>query len=192
MKSQISMGGVCALLAVGLQTSTLWAAMPADRVVEYFVRETPTDPDSDVIFVVGLKIRASERDGESIGWSITEVRLKEPGSPVRMWIDDSPTTPTASGLWWIDHADGDVPDDSEFAVTPSMQGTARAQDPNDDDMDYDLVGATYSPSPSLFGGDVSSQTFDFTFVGESAPYIDGTDEPTAIDDGTDPPSGSGE
>lgn len=189
MKSQIPMGGVCALLAVGLQSSTLWAAMPADRVVKYFVRETPTDPESDVIFMFGLKISASERDGESIGWSITEVRLKEPGSPVRIWIDDSPTTPTTSGLWWIDHADGDVPDDSEFAVTPNMQGTADAQDPNDDDMDYDLLGATYSPPPSLFGGDVSSQTFDFTFVGDNTPYIDGTGEPTAIDDDVNPPVG---
>ncbi len=189
MKSQIPMGGLCALLAVGLQSSTLWAAMPADRVVKYFVRETPTDPESDVIFMFGLKISASERDGESIGWSITEVRLKEPGSPVRLWIDDSPTTPTAPGLWWIDHADGDVPDDSEFAVTPSIQGTADAQDPNDDDMDYALLGATYSPPPSLFGGDVSSQTFDFTFVQESTPYLDGTDEPTAIDDDVSPPVG---
>lgn len=192
MKSQITLGRVCALLAFGLQGSPLWAAMPADRVVKYFVRETPTDPESDVIFVFALKIRTSERDGDSIGWSITEVRLKEPGSPARLWIDDSPTTPTASGLWWIDHADADVPDDSEFAVTPTMQGTADAQDPNDDDMDYDLQGATYSPPPSLYSGCVSSQTFEFTFVQESRPYIDGTDEPVAIDDDEDPPGMPGE
>ena len=188
MKSQTSMSKVCALLVLGLQGSTLWAAMPANRVVTFFVRETPTDPASAVIFEFGLKISARERDGDSIGWSITEVRLKEPGSPVRLWIDDSPATTTSSGLWWIDHAEGDVPEDSEFDVTPNMTGTATAQDPNDDDMDYDLLGATCSPPPSLFGGDVSSQTFDFTFVGESIPYIDGTDEPTGIDDGVDPPS----
>ena len=183
------MGKVCALLVVGLQSSTLWAAMPANRVVRFFVRETPTDVESDLIFASALKISASERDGESVGWSISEIRLKEYSSPVRIWIDDSPTTPSPSGLWWIDHVDGDVPEDSEFDVTPSMTGTAAAQDPNDDDMDYDLLGATYSPPPSLFGGSVSSQTFDFTFDGESTPYIDGTDEPTAIDDDVEPPPG---
>lgn len=182
---------LCALIVTGPFLPAVQAAIPANRVVKYYVRETPTDPDSDVIFVFALKISPRERDGDSIGWSITEVRLKEPGSPVRLWIDDRPTTPTADGLWWIDHQDGDLPIDSEFAVTPTMQGTAQAQDRNDDDMDYTLEGDTYSPLPSLFGGDVSSQTFDFTFVGENTPYIDGTDEPTAIDDDIDPPGGSG-
>lgn len=183
---------LCALIVTGPFLPAAQAAMPANRVVKYYVRENPTDPESDVIFVFALKISARERDGDSIGWSITEVRLKQPGSPARLWIDDRPTTPSADGLWWIDHQDGDLPIDSEFAVTPKMQGTAEAQDRNDDDMDYDLLGATYSPLPSLFGGDVSSQAFVFTFVGENTPYIDGTDEPTAIDDGVDPASGSGE
>ncbi len=59
-----------------------------------------------------------------------------------------------------------------------------------DDLGYDNLGATYSPPPSLFGGDVLEVDFDFTFVGESTPEIDG-DEPKAIDDGEDPLSGSG-
>ncbi len=180
-----------ALIVTGPFLPAAQAAMPANRVVKYYIRETPTDPDSDVIFVFALKISARERDGDSIGWSITEARLKESGSPVRLWSDDRPTTPTADGLWWIDHQDGDLPIDSEFAVTPQMQGTAEAQDRTDDDMDYDLLGGTYSAAPSLFGANVSSQTFDFTFVGETTPYIDGTDEPTAIDDDVDPASGSG-
>ena len=147
MKSQISMIKVCALLAFGLQTPALWASMPVNRVVKYQVRAIPMDSDSEVIFVLGIKIVASERDGDSIGWTITEIRLKEPSSPVRLWIDDSPSV---SGLWWIDHADGDTPDDSEFAVTPNLTGTAEAQDPNDDDMTYDLMGGIYSPPPNLF------------------------------------------
>lgn len=180
-----------ALIVAGPFLPAVQADMPANRVVKYYIRETPTDPQSDVVFIFGLKITARQRDGDSIGWSIVEIRIKEPGSLLRLWIDDAPTTPSADGLWWIDHEDGDSPLDSEFAVTPKMEGTAEAQGLNDDDMDYTLEGDTYSPLPSLFGADVSSQTFVFTFVGESTPYIDGTDEPTAIDDDVDPASGSG-
>ena len=56
-------------------------------------------------------------------------------------------------------------------------------------MGYEIQGATYSPPPTMYAGDVSAIDFEFTFEGESTPEIEGENEPTAIDDDVDPPSG---
>ncbi|MCH7720535.1 MAG: hypothetical protein IH988_06035, partial [Planctomycetes bacterium] len=110
MYSRHRMGPVCALIALGITSSAAIADLPVSRVVKYHIRETPTDPESDVIFLFALKVTARERDGGLVAWKISEVRIKEPPSPVRLWIDDSPSTPSADGLWWIDHADGEGAD----------------------------------------------------------------------------------
>ncbi len=123
------------------------ADVPVSVDVEYWVHETPTDPESDVTFKIKLSLTEGAVDGDSIGWEIDSIEFRDPGNPDTVWVDSSPSVPSADGLWWIDHADADEPQTEEFAEPPHLDGTGDAQDPNDDDLDYDFEGFTYTPPP---------------------------------------------
>ncbi len=125
------------------------ADVPVTVDVEYWIHETPTDPESDVTFKIKLSLTEGKVDGDSIGWEINSIEFRDPGNPDTVWVDASPSVPSADGLWWIDHADADDPQTEEFTVPPHLEGTGDAQHPNGDDLDYDFEGFPYTaPLPS--------------------------------------------
>ncbi len=182
---------VSVLIGLGLWGTT-WATaqaeLPDDRIAEYYIRETPTNPESDVLYTVTLELTAVDQDGDEIAWEITEVTLTEAAQGNQgdtVWVDDAPDPDTPDGYWWVEHADPEDPQDAEFDLPPLLQGTADAEDPNDDDMDYDLEGAYCdSQCQQLFNGKVGALGYSFKLVNEKDPEVEGDDEPVEIEDST--------
>ena len=166
----------------GSTYATAQAELPDDRIAEYYVRETPTDPESDIIFIVTLELTAVDQDGDEIAWKITELTLTEPGQGHEedtVWVDDA-LEPEA--YWWVEHLDPGDPKKAEFDWPPLLQGTADAVDPSDDDLEYDF-GGDYCDSQcqQLFNGKVGALDYSFTLVGEEGPEAEGDDEPVEIE-----------
>jgi len=171
--------------AVGLSYTTANAVLPDDRWVALRVHETPNDPESALVFVVWLELTAMDSDGDDVGWDIITAKFIQPGTPDTTWTDNSPYVDTADGLWWIEHADHEAPLDSEFVLPPWLAGTATADDPLDDDLDYDFAGVTYT-APSPPGEPPYANTgaldYSFTLTLEQTPMEEGEDEPVDIPD----------
>jgi hypothetical protein len=158
--------------------------------VVYRIHEDPDDPDSAITFTVWLSLVEMDADGDSIGWKIKNIRFRQPGTggaPGKRWIESAPNpnVPTEDGLWWIDHADADNPQLSEFDHPPHLVGTATAVDPSDADLNYDFEGSTYSGSPPW--SPTAGLDYEFAVDGEPTPLIDGMDEPVELEDDDDPP-----
>jgi len=160
--------------------------LPPDRMITYTIHETPTDPESDVVFTIAMYLAAGDRDGDSVGWNIVYIDFLQPdtGNPDTTWTEDSPYVDSADGLWWIDHADGTFPDVSEFDLPPLMVGTAAADDPNDDDLEFDFEGVTYTTPP---GGDPYANNVALTYFlalapTPTVPIEEGGDEPVDVAD----------
>lgn len=174
-----------AAVVLGATCSAVRADLPAARTMQYKIRDTPTDAESNVVFIVELAITAEDSDGDSIGWKIKEIRFLDKGvSPPRSWIEAFPDPGTQDGLWWIEHGDSCDPQDSEFDVTPLLDSTATAQGQYND-LDYSMQGASYGGSPS-YGGNVSALTYEFTIQGDPDPEEEGDDEPAEVDGEHDP------
>ena len=62
----------CCVVATLLMTATYASAqtLPPDQFIEYSIRETPTDPASNIVFTVTLKLQAADQDGDSIAWRV--------------------------------------------------------------------------------------------------------------------------
>ena len=170
----------------GSTYATAQAELPDDRISEYYIRETPTDPDSDVLYIVTLELTAVDQNGDEIAWEITEVTLTEPGEGGdTVWVDDAPAPDTPDGYWWLEHADPEHPQDAEFDWPPLLQGTGTAVDPSDDDMEYDFAGDYCdSQCQQLFNGEVGALKYSLTLANEEDPEVEGDDEPVEIEGGT--------
>ena len=164
---------------------------PATQDVVYKIHDDPNDPNSAIALTVKLFLTSEDYDRNWVGWEITEARFRQPngGEPDRIWIESDPNVPSQDGLWWIEHADRSDPQLSEFDDPPHLVGLAAAENPNNDDLEYDFQGASYTPPP---GGPPWDPTgalgFEFTIDGQSTPFLDETDEPVEIGDEDDPPA----
>ncbi len=177
-----------AAIVVCTSYATARADLPGPLTVEYKIRETPTNPNSDVVFTVVLVLTAEDESGESVGWQIKKIRLTDvDAAPFGPWIWDevSPTVDTPDGLWWVTHADHTDPQFEEFDETPLLEGTATAQGQHDD-LDYSFQGDTWGGT-SMYGGSVLALTYEFTIEGEEDPEEEGDDEPVEVDGEADPP-----
>lgn len=137
------------LLTVGV-FPVMATALPEKYIMEYRMRETPTDPQSDLTFVVRLKLLASDQKGNDVGWEVTNFiidQYDENGDVSDSWQDFVPFVDTADGLWWITHADANDPQPSEFAIPPIVSGTAPAAPGTTEDLDYSFNGDTYTAPP---------------------------------------------
>jgi hypothetical protein len=171
----------CAALVTGVAST----ASADTRYVDYLIREDPSDPESDVIYIFSLGIEEAETDGDWIGWQIDEVaivRLDSLGEVDAYWTESAPYVPTSDGLWWVQHEDTENPKGKEFDVTPWLVGTALADDPNDDDMRYDFIGATYTGQGPQYGGSVSGMAYVLAPEGEEEPEAEGHDEAAQVED----------
>lgn len=157
------------------------ADLPVDRSVYLYMYEVPGDPESDIVFSVTLDLEASDIDGYWVGWEITSIEVREPGTQDTVWIESFPMVDSPDGLWWVEHYDPGDPLHDEFTVPPLLEGTALAQDPLNDDLDYVLEGASYIPPPGGAPYD-STAAIDYTFTldGEVEPKKDGDDEPVEM------------
>jgi hypothetical protein len=159
-----------------------------ERLATYRIHEVPDDPQSDVVFVVTLTVKETARDGDYIGWEITEARLEQPGDPSAAWIGEFPAVWSPDGLWWIEHADPDNPTEAEFTEPPWVGGVATALEPAGQDLNFAIEGVSYVP-PS--GGAPHPTTgaldYNFTLVEAPTPLKEGEDEPVEIDPIRDPP-----
>jgi hypothetical protein len=177
-----------AAILVCTSYATARADLPGPLIVEYKIRETPSNPSSDVVFTVELVLAARDEDGESVGWEIKKIRLTDvDAAPFGPWIweEVSPTVNTGDGLWWVTHSDHTDPQFAEFDVTPLLEGTATSLG-YPDDLAYSFQGDTWGGTP-MYGGSVSALTYSFTIEGEEDPEEEGDDEPAEVD-GVDDPS----
>lgn len=183
MQCRVLAAIVC-LVVLGLFSGQVIADLPTTWEVTYGIHETPTDPESDIIYTITLSLERDDVNGDSIGWDITSVEVREIGNPDTVWTDDNPTVSTADGLWWIDHEDADDPQMDEFILPPQITGTASAEDPSHTDLDYDIEGVTYTSDPLY---DITAGLdYTFTLAGEEEPIKTGPGEPVE----TDPPIGA--
>jgi hypothetical protein len=180
-----------ATIVLGTGFSAAKADVPSNRKIKFYIRQIPSDLQSDIIWTVELDIKADDSNGESVGWQITALHVKDHDLsyfPLRSWTETSLQVNTSDGLWWVDHADHMDPLASEFDVTPLLEGTAIAAWQEDANLEYSFEGDSYSGNPS-YGGKVSGLTFSFTLVGEEDPEEEDDDEPGEIDEEEDPPGG---
>ncbi len=181
-----------AMIVLGTGFSEAKADLPGNRTIKYYIRQTPSDPQSDIIWSVELDLKAEDSIGESVGWQIGALHVKDHDTshvPLRSWTKTSPQVNTADGLWWVDHADHMDPLASEFDVTPLLEGTSIATREEDADLEYSFEGDIYGGNPT-YGDKVSGLTFSFIFPEEVDPEEEGDDEPGEIDEQNDPPGGS--
>ncbi len=137
------------IVSIGLASISLARSpdTPLQQVVSHSVYQDPNDPESDLIWMIVTYLTESDSDGDSIGWSVDEIKFFEINAdptPDREWVDPAPSVDTPDGLWWIEHADSNSPDLAEFDMPPFVDGVADAQDPSDSDLDYEFEGAVYS------------------------------------------------
>ncbi|MFH1417607.1 MAG: hypothetical protein ABII12_04890 [Planctomycetota bacterium] len=184
-----SVAAIC--LAIG--TPVRGDFIACEQTLWYLIHEEPTDPESDVVFIVRLQVEAEDSDVDAIGWRIVAAEFRQPdggGGDDTVWLDGSPVVDSPDGLWWCDHADFLAPQLNEFAMPPLLEGTADAQDSQGPDLDYSFEGVLYEPPP---GGPPYDPTaafnYVFTRVGEQEPKEEGDDEPGEIDEENEPPLG---
>jgi hypothetical protein len=152
---------------------------PPDQQVAYYIRESPADPNSAVVFEVILELSAQNAAQDSVGWGIDRIELRQTnGGTVTVWTKTAPEIGSEDGLWWVQHANPAEPQLQEFALPPSLVGLAIAQDPEELDLAYDLAGVPGSQSPA----NVAVLTYTFARVSEPEPSRSGEDEPVVIDD----------
>jgi hypothetical protein len=183
------------LIIYMLTTLTVWsltaniakADLPDDRYVDYYIRESPTHPESDIQYIIRLELSAAAQDGDTIAWEIlstTYVEVGTGGSGDKVWTDDSPLPATSNGYWNITHDNPEEPQNEEFDWVPVLVGTATAVDPEDDDLDYDLSGDDCDPAyAQYYGGYVTAITFAIWLPDSHQPEAAGDDEPIEIKGG---------
>lgn len=179
------------VVCLGINAPTRGDFIACDEAVLYLLHETPTDPESAVVFAVKLELEAADSDETSIGWEITLAEFRQPGDggPAdTVWVENTPVVDSPDGLWWCDHADFLDPQLSEFDMPPLLVGTADAEDPEEADLDYSFEGVTYEPPPGGPPYDPSAGlTYVFTKVGFEDPEEEGEDEVGEIDEEEEPP-----
>ncbi len=185
MYRSISLVTTVSVVCLALSSAMARADLPPDQTVYYNIREVPTDPDSDVVFIVVLDLTAADSDGDWIGWEIATAEFWQPtGAKLySIWTDNTVDVDSPDGLWWVEHANPDKPDRSEFVLPPWLTGTATAEDPSNDDLDYDFEGVEYTPPPGGPPFEVTGAlTYEFTLHQASEPLEEGDAEAVEIAD----------
>lgn len=148
--------------------------------------ENPSDPLSDVLFTLRLELTEKDLHGNSIGWEVLSVNIRQHaknGQPERKWSEFSPVVDTSDGLWWTEHADVNAPVLSEFSEPPLIWGTAAADDPNDADLDYNLKGGIYvPPGGTSHFPTTAALNYNMTEIGAQQSMAEGEEEPAELDD----------
>ncbi len=158
--------------------------LPADKLATYAVHEDSSDPNSSVNYEIVLLLHATERDGDSVRWSIAEVEIREKatgGGADIIWLDDDPNVDTTSGQWWVEHVDADAPVNEDFLEPPLIEGVADPQQGTTDTLDFYLEGLVYTPPQGGAPWDATARTgYELQITGESEPLASDPDEPVEV------------
>lgn len=178
-----------ALVALGGANTPANAALPGDVLIQYNIREIPTQTLSDVVFNVAIDMTAVAEDGNEIAWFPTAITITryqgQEGETV--WMTDAPAFDTVDGYWWVEHADIADPRSEEFHMPPYMTGIAEAGDSGVQELEYELRGVTCNAEcQAMFGGHVAAVDHRFRLVNQSRPLEEGEDEPVEIPEGETP------
>jgi hypothetical protein len=186
------------VLATGL-AALLFGAVPTfgqTKTVQYYIHETPTDPSSPITLKVSLWLQEEQVEGNSAAWRVVMVELRQPrsaGGPDRVWLAEEPYVDTPDGLWWVEHEDPSDPKHYEFVLPPNVIGTAKAEDPNDPDVQYDIAGVPYS-EPLLPDTPPYETTVALNYVlillGDPLPLQEGEEEPAELPPDNEPSGGN--
>ena len=139
------------ILVLATSASVAWAQLPADQNYTFYLRETPTDPQSPVTLEITLDLHAEQADGNYVAWTVSNAEFHRPpseGVEEATWQETAPVIPTTDGYWWVEHADPGTPTLAEFADTPlALTGLAPSIDPMEDSLDYAFESNPYTPPP---------------------------------------------
>ena len=150
MKTRVVIAGLVAAMSLVVVSPAVAGGLPQDQTVYYYIHDNPTQATSNVVFVIRLDLTAVDSDANDVGWEITSVEFRQPlGRPAldTVWVETSPTVDSPDGLWWVEHSDAAFPALDEFTLPPNLVGLAIAQDPTDNNLDYDFKGVAYVPPP---------------------------------------------
>lgn len=170
--------------------SSLQADHPINKNLTYSIHDNPSDPETPVVFIVELDLRAADADGDDVGWEVKQARFKKLDGQqvVKEWFINWPTFDTTDGLWWISHDDAVNPKLAEFGIPPLLAGTAQRKNASGPGLEYEMEGEAYTPPQ---GGPpypmTSSLTYIFQEVGGSTPEESGEEEPVAVDENEEGP-----
>lgn len=153
-------------------------ALPPDQSLEYRIYD-----GSVLIFKIRLYLKHAESGVGENGWSVTKAEFHQPGTNEGDWVKNNPSVDTPDGLWWVEHADIENPELSEFCLPPLLEGCAESKDPADEDLDYSFEGHVYTEPPGGRPYDITV-ALDYLFqrVGKSNPEEEGDDEPAELDE----------
>ncbi|MCO6436721.1 MAG: hypothetical protein J5J06_06500 [Phycisphaerae bacterium] len=163
-------------------TGVASAQLPTGRVVEFDIHEDPNDPESAVVLVFSLELKAADVVVDSVGWAVQSLTIRRlDRGEESAWTDLAPSIGSQDGLWWVDHVNPQQPEVSEFVLPPQVGGVAEAADPMDGDLGYELIGEVYLPPP---GGQPYSTTASLTYRARLAedeePIKEGDEEPVEV------------
>jgi len=170
--------------------STLALALPPDRVVQYCIHEDPLNAHSAIEYVIAVSLTADSRDGNAIGWGVTNFTLvnKDAVNGDTVWEVAWPFIDTPDGLWWVEHVDPDNPVRLDFVELAPIVDTAFANDPANDAMNFHIEGVPYTPPPEGAPWAVTG-ALDFSLTAaadpSSSPDDSGDDEPVDLPDWPD-------
>ncbi len=183
----LALGGLSAALAAVSGPSP---AAVNTEIVSYGIYDDPSDEQNrKLIYWIVLYLEESDRDSNSIGWTVDKVKVIEFNDPAadRDWIDQSPTVDTSDGLWWVDHADLNDPQPEEFVMPPFVDGTADYQGSQEEPaLDYDFEGVALGLSEYYFTV-TAALTFIFTEENETTCLICRNFEPVEVEIGVEQP-----
>lgn len=170
------------------------AAVSIDAVkVEYRIHQTPSDPQSPVVFTIQMTLERQSTSSSQASWhaAVIEFRKKGTGGAAdRVWVAYDVEADTTDGLWRVTHADVDQPVAAEFVLPPAYWGTADAVISTNPDLDFDFQGRPYTPPA---GGAPYAVTAGMdweldTAVGPEIPP--GHDDPVDVPPVVHPPGGT--
>ncbi len=159
-----------------------------DRTMVYTIHETPSNPSSDVEFIVKVHLEVYSvienkgDDGGTVFWNVEMIDLIEVvnGSNNRTWRELAPDVDTTTGRWPTLHADLGHILDSEFDEPPLISGLAPAYGHTGDDLDYEFEAGTAGGSPPYTTTTWAS--WDFIEDGASQALSTGVDDPLDTED----------
>lgn len=186
----LSWCGILVVILAPIGVSAAHAAHPEDRVITYSIREDPQDAESDVTFLVSLKLTAVDREDSTVAWRVVYAKfeqLDEFGEPLAAWMILYPQLDTSDGYWWVEHEEYLEPVPEEFHSVPTLEGSAPALDEEDPDLDFFVeTGSCTGGCTSMYGGQVTALNHAFVVAGEPEPIEEGDDEPSEIEEDNNP------
>ncbi|MEK6676053.1 MAG: hypothetical protein AABZ47_10425 [Planctomycetota bacterium] len=175
------------IVAMTLHGSASWShALPPDFTLVWKIHDTPSDPNTPVVFAVTSTLRATSKSGNSIGWEVLNQAFQRvnSGTVTALWREEQVNVETHDGLWWVAHADPSTPVVGDFTTPPEMWGVATAITSGEQDLEFNMEGTgTPPPNPPPYLEMGNMRWWFYFNYGQYAEWED--DEPAEAGDSDD-------